>query len=68
MRLSRMVLCLGVPCRYCSAMTDIDLLAQAADLATRAAAIIMQIRARGFQTAGHPETEPGAEQLLRLVV
>lgn len=42
-------------------MTDIDLLAQAADLATRAAAIIMQIRARGFQTVLKADHSPVTE-------
>lgn len=52
---------MGVATSYCSIMTDIDLLAQAAELATRAAAIIMQIRARGFETLTKADQSPVTE-------
>lgn len=42
-------------------MNDIDLLAQAAELAMRAAAVIMQIRARGFETLLKADHSPVTE-------
>lgn len=42
-------------------MNDTDLLAQAAELADRAAAIILQIRARGFETVVKADRSPVTE-------